>query len=194
MSKIVFATSNQHKVDEINRINSVTKFISLGEVGIFDVIPETGSTFQENAHQKAAFVFERKNYPVFAEDSGLVVEALDGAPGVYSARFAGEEKNHDKNIQKVIALLEGVNKRNAHFASVICFIDRSGTPYYFEGACHGYIHTHPKGSGGFGYDPIFIPQGYSQTFGQLDDAIKDQISHRKKSFSKFMNFLVSNQI
>ena len=194
MSQIIFATANQHKVDEINRINNSDTFISLTDAGITEEIPETGQTFHENAFQKANYVFKRKSQPVFAEDSGLVVDALNGAPGVYSARFAGDAKDHDKNIDKVLELLKDVTDRRAHFASVICFISKAGDPLYFDGRCAGSIHIQRAGHGGFGYDPIFIPSGYSKTFGQLDDAIKDQISHRKKSFFSFMEYLHSTTL
>ena len=189
MNKIIFATANPHKVEEISRINRSISFLSLTDVGITEDIPETGDTFRENAFQKANYVFEQTNMPVLSEDSGLVIDALDGRPGVLSARFAGTNKNHQHNIEKVLSLLRDKSDRRAHFSSTLCFINSQKQVYYFEGICPGKIHSEIMGTGGFGYDPIFIPEGFEKTFGILDDSIKDKISHRKKSFAIFSEFL-----
>ena len=189
MKKIVFATSNSHKIAEVSRINSSIDFISLTELKMLEDIPETGHTFRENAYQKAWYVFSRCKLPTLAEDSGLAIRSLDGNPGVLSARFAGEDKNHQNNMEKVLRLLTDQNDRSAQFISTLCFIDSAGCPHYFEGFCNGQIHTSAQGIGGFGYDPIFIPEGYERTFGELSDDIKDAISHRKKSFALFTTYI-----
>ncbi len=192
MNKIVFATGNQHKVEEINRINRRIQFLSLHDVDINEEIPETGSSFAENAYQKASYVFNKTKLPVLAEDSGLIVDALDGRPGIYSARYAGLQKNHQDNIAKVLHEMKGIADRRAKFISCLCFIDNTGQSSYFEGFCHGFLFTQPLGNGGFGYDPIFIPNGYDKSFGELPNEIKDKISHRSKSFEIFSNFLKEN--
>lgn len=189
MNKIIFATGNQHKVEEVSRINQHVDFLSLKDVDIVEDIPETGSTFRANALQKARYVFDRKQMPVLSEDSGLCIEALSGEPGVLSARYAGVEKNHAKNIQKVLSQLITQDNRKAFFVSTLCFIDTDRKDHYFEGYCHGIIAHEISGSGGFGYDPIFIPDGFNETFGLLNSEVKDKISHRKKSFALFSAFI-----
>jgi XTP/dITP diphosphohydrolase len=189
MDKIIFATSNSHKIEEVSRINRSIEFLSLEDVHVYDDIPETGDTFKKNAYQKASFVYSRCHLPTLAEDSGLEVEVLYGEPGVLSARYAGIDKNHQRNMQKVLTLLGDETKRQAQFVSTLCFIDAKGRDHYFEGFCRGRIHTHVQGNGGFGYDPIFIPTDYDCTFGELPHEVKDAISHRKQSFALFASFL-----
>jgi len=187
--KVIFATGNHHKVNEVSRICPSVTFLSLKDVGIEEEIPETGSTFRANAQQKAQYVFDRTNTPALAEDSGLVVEALNGAPGVFSARYAGDEKNHQKNMMKLLSELSTHTNRRAYFISTFCFYENADKIYFFEGKCHGTIAKEMSGSGGFGYDPIFIPDGHKHTFGQLSDVTKDAMSHRKKSLVKLLPFL-----
>lgn len=187
---IVFATGNQHKVREVNRINEGINFISLTDVGIDTDLPETGDTFEANAEEKARYVFDRESIAVIAEDSGLVVPALGGEPGVYSARYAGTGKDHEANIRKLLRRLAESENRLAYFQATICYIDPNGTAHFFTGKCHGRIHTEKRGNGGFGYDPVFIPNGYDESFGELDPSIKDEVSHRKKAFTKFFNYMM----
>ena len=189
MSKIIFATGNPNKIDEISRLNSGFSFLSLFDVDIKEDIPETGNTFRANALQKAMYVFERNRIPTLAEDSGLVINALNGAPGIYSARYAGEEKNHKKNMIKVLAELNTQFDRTAYYQATICYIDENGHIHYFEGKCQGRISDEMKGEGGFGYDPIFIPEGHEKTFGELPNSTKDEISHRKQAFTLFTHHL-----
>lgn len=187
---IIFASHNQHKFSEIRHIlPDVLELKSLTDVGFFDVIEEPYDTFFENAEIKAKTIYQRYNTSVFSEDSGLVVEALDGRPGVFSARYAGEPANDLNNLNKVLLELEGVDNRKAYYLSHICLI-WNGEVHHFEGYCRGYIHTHSAGEGGFGYDPIFIPEGYTETFGQLDPDIKSQLSHRTDAFNKMLAWLL----
>lgn len=192
MHKIIFATRNKNKVKEINSINSDIAFISLDDVNITDDIPETGTTFEENAHQKADFVFARTNTSVLAEDSGLVVPSLHGDPGINSARYAGPERDDKKNIQKLLVELSNSEKRAAYFITVICFIDNAGNVHYFMGTCHGSIQHELTGDGGFGYDPVFIPNGMTKSFAECTTEEKNAVSHRKKAFAKFQLYLAQH--
>jgi XTP/dITP diphosphohydrolase len=191
MKKIIFATNNKHKADEIRMIlNETFEIITLKEAGIFIDIPEPYHTLKENAIEKAQVIYQLKKENCFSEDTGLEVKALDGAPGVFSARYAGEQASAEDNIQKLLKALEGKTDRTACFTTCICLI-LDGKEYFFEGKCHGHIAIEPKGENGFGYDPIFIPEGYQQCFAELDPKIKAEISHRKKAVAQMTDFLLS---
>lgn len=187
--KIVFATNNAHKLDEIRKIaGGEWHILSLADINCFDDIPETGKTLEENAMQKAMFVKEHYGYDCFADDTGLMVEALGGEPGIYSARYAGENHDSNANIAKLLGKLDGVADRYAHFSTVICLI-KDGDIRFFEGRVDGEILSERQGSGGFGYDPIFKPDGYEVTFSQLDIAEKNSISHRGRATAKLIEYL-----
>jgi len=185
---LVFATSNKNKIKEINKLlpdnlNIVIK--SNKDMGILEDIPETGLTIQENAIQKATYVYEKYGYNCFSEDTGLIVETLNGEPGIYSARYAGEERDDNKNMQKILDKLIDSKNRNAHFKTVIALII-DGNLQLFEGIVEGIITTEKSGDSGFGYDPIFQPNGYNQTFAQIGMEEKNKISHRAKALEKLL--------
>lgn len=185
MQEILVATHNQHKKEEIQQIlgsDFVVK--SLTDVGIHDEIVEDGSSFEENAQIKAKYCFEKTGISSIGDDSGLVVEALGGRPGIFSARYAG---NHDfeKNIAKVLEEMHGETNRRAYFITVLCCYDEAGARFY-EGRVHGNLLTENKGHKGFGYDPIFVPEGYGKTFAEMAPEEKNAISHRKIAFKKFL--------
>ena len=190
--KLVFATNNAHKIEEAQSIVADRlALISLKEAG-FDIdVDETGSTFHENAYLKAQAVFEATGLPCVADDSGLCVDALHGAPGVYSARYAGEPVNHSANNAKLLSVLEGSVNRSASFRTVLCVMGLGGSkrPLYFEGKVEGEILLKATGSEGFGYDPIFQPTGYSKSFAQMLAHEKNALSHRAKAFEQLMLFL-----
>ncbi len=190
--KLVFATHNRNKLVEIQQmINSHIELVGLTEINHADEIEETGSTLSENALIKARAIYNLYNFNTFADDTGLEIDALNGAPGVYSARFAGKENNAHNNMKKVLNLMEGCTERKARFKTVIALII-NGNEYLFEGAVVGEIIEQPIGEGGFGYDPIFKPDGYNQTFAQMDPEIKNKISHRGMAFVKLVNFINLN--
>ena len=190
MEELVIATNNQHKVEEIRRaLGNKIKLISLKDLGCREEIPEDGTTLKENAYQKAKYVWDKYNKDCFADDTGLMVEALDGAPGVYSARYAGEHCSFDENIDLLLENMEGKTNRNAYFATVICLI-QDGEPVYFEGKCEGCILTERYGRGGFGYDPIFMPKGYGESFAEISMEEKNKISHRGKATEKLIKHLL----
>lgn len=187
--KLVFATHNLKKLEEVRHIlPSHYDLLSLTDIGCHEEIPETGSTLEENAKIKADYVTKTYGLDCFSDDTGLLIEALNGAPGVYSARYAGEEKNAEANMDKVLSLLSTKSNRAAHFKTVI-HLNIQRESHVFEGTVHGEITTERMGSGGFGYDPIFRPEGYSETFGQLSSSIKNSISHRGNAIQKLMGFL-----
>jgi XTP/dITP diphosphohydrolase len=189
MKKIIFATNNKHKADEIRMIlGEQFEIITLKEAGIFIDIPEPHHTLKENAIEKAQVIYRLKNKNCFSEDTGLEVETLNGAPGVFSARYAGEQATAEENIQKLLNELEGKSNRKACFTTCICLIIDE-KQYFFEGKCHGIIADSVRGDKGFGYDPIFIPEGYQLTFAELDPKIKSEISHRKKAVAHMVDFL-----
>jgi len=188
--KLVFATANQHKLEEIKAMLSENIHISgLSDLGFMDEIPETGSTLEDNALLKARYIHERYGVSCFADDTGLEVEALNGAPGVYSARYAGLEGSSGQraqaNIAKLLHELSGITNRNARFRTVIAWIDANNNSHLFEGVVQGRIIEKATGNEGFGYDPIFIPDGYNITFAQMPLSEKNQISHRAIAFRKF---------
>tara|TARA_B100000780_G_scaffold94510_1_gene65777 strand:+ start:11037 stop:11612 length:576 start_codon:yes stop_codon:yes gene_type:complete len=188
--KLLFATHNQNKVVELKKL--VPKYIdifSLTDINCHKEIEETGKTLEENAKIKADFIKYKYGLDCFADDSGLEIEALNGAPGVYSARYAGEEKNNASNIQKVWSELEKKGNTNACFRSVF-YAHLGSKTYTFEGRVDGNIIFNKKGKGGFGYDPIFIPVGYDKTFAELGDVIKNKISHRAKATQSLLDTLL----
>lgn len=185
--EILIATHNQHKKEEIQQILGDNFFVkSLTDYDIHDEIVEDGNSFEENAQIKAEYCFKKTGIPSVGDDSGLVVEALDGRPGIYSARYAG---NHDfsKNIAKVLEEMEGEINRRAYFITVLCFYDKNG-PKFFEGRVYGNLLTENKGHKGFGYDPIFVPDGHEITFAEMLPEEKNKISHRKKAMDLFLDF------
>lgn len=189
MQKYCIATNNKHKIEEMSAIlGSSFSFLSLEDIGCHEDLPETQDTLEGNALQKARFVFERFHVPCFADDTGLEVEALHGEPGVYSARYAGPERNAVANTDLVLEKLRGVSDRRARFRTVIALIDRQGE-HLFEGVVEGTILHEKRGTGGFGYDPIFQPLGYSQSFGEMPLAEKNLISHRARAVEKLCDYL-----
>ncbi len=193
MKKIIFATNNKNKADEIRLIlGEQFEIITLKEAGILIDIPEPHHTLKENAIEKAIVIHNMTHENCFSEDTGLEVEALDGAPGVFSARYAGEQANASDNIHKLLLALDGKENRKACFTTCICLI-LDGEQYFFEGKCHGTISLLAQGNNGFGYDPIFVPVGYQYTFAELDQQIKAEISHRKKAVAKMVDFLMDQE-
>jgi len=192
MKELIFATANQHKVDEVSKITDHSKYLfkSLSDVGITEDVAETGSTLEENALIKARYVYHKLATDVFSEDTGLEVKALDGAPGVITARYGGPDKDAEQNMSRLLSELEGVEDRSAQFRAVIALII-DGQEVLFEGIVTGTIATTRSGSDGFGYDPIFIPTGYDKTFAELPDEIKLDMSHRTRAISKMVDFLAS---
>ena len=194
--KIVFATNNKHKLEEIRSIlGSRVEVLSLADINCHDDIPETGTTLEANAMQKAEYIASKYGTSVFADDTGLEVDALNGAPGVYSARYAGGD-GHDSeaNMTKLLAELGENNNRNARFRTVIALIitDDNGkttTVKQFEGIVNGTIIRERRGGEGFGYDPIFQPEGYNETFAELGNDIKNTISHRARAVAKLAEYL-----
>lgn len=188
--KLVFATNNKHKLDEVRKITShhPVEIVSLAEINCFDDIPETADTLEGNAFQKAHYIQEKFGLNCFADDTGLEVEALNNAPGVYSARYAGPGHDSEANMKKLLHEMEGMENRKARFRTVIALV-WNGKTYTFDGIVNGTITTAKRGENGFGYDPIFIPEGYDQTFAELGDNIKNQISHRAKAVEKLDEFL-----
>ena len=185
--EILIATHNLHKKEEIQQIlGSEYQVKSLTDFGINDEIIEDGKTFEENAQIKAKFCFEKTGIPSIGDDSGLVVEALDGRPGIYSARYAGD---HDfgKNIAKVLEEMQLKDNRKAYFITVLCYYSANGAEF-FEGRINGNLLNENKGFKGFGYDPIFVPNGYEKTFAEMLPEEKNKISHRKKAIEKLLNF------
>lgn len=187
--KLVFATHNDHKLKEVQQLLPKNiELLSLKDIECFDEIPETGDTLEENAKIKADFVTQTYGFDCFSDDTGLLVDALNGAPGVYSARYAGEQKNAKDNMAKLIVELKGANNRSAHFKTVV-HLNLKGENYTFEGVVEGQITINAHGYGGFGYDPIFKPNGYDQTFGELPSETKNAISHRGRAIQKLVEFL-----
>lgn len=189
MLDLIFASQNENKRKEIqNKIGHSVNLENLHSIGLTGEIPETGSTLEENALIKARFVHQRTHKSCFADDTGLEVEALNGAPGVYSARYAGESKNDENNIEKLLQELSGKNNRNAQFRTVIALI-LDGKEFLFEGSIKGTITSEKSGHDGFGYDPVFKPNGYNKTFAELSLEEKNKISHRAIAVQKLVNFL-----
>jgi len=190
---LVFATQNQGKIEELKSlIAHKVHLISLNELNFDEDIPETTGTLEGNAHQKASTIYRRFGKLCFSDDSGLFVNALNGAPGVDSAHYSGSRDN-EKNIALLLKNLSEYKDRSAYFKTVFCLIVHENT-YYFEGIVKGSISDRPKGSNGFGYDPIFVPEGHDQTFGQLDKEIKKSLSHRARATHKLVEFLRKTEL
>lgn len=187
--KLVFATNNQHKLDEVRKITTgYTEIVSLSDIDCHDDIPENADTLEGNALQKALYIKEHFGYDCFADDTGLEVEALDNAPGVYSARYAGPGHDSEANMNKLLHEMEGQTNRKARFRTVIALI-LDGKEYLFEGIVNGTIIQEKRGGSGFGYDPLFMPDNYSQTFAEMGNEVKNQISHRAEAVKKLTAFL-----
>jgi XTP/dITP diphosphohydrolase len=189
MKEYIIATNNKHKVEEIQQALGIAiKLITLKELNHKEDIPETSDTLKGNAKQKAEYIYNKFKKPCFADDTGLEVEVLGGRPGVFSARYAGEGCSFDDNINLLLEEMEGKTNRKASFKTVICLIE-DGKEEYFEGVCEGSILTQRYGKGGFGYDPIFIPKGYGESFAEMSLEQKNKISHRAKAVSKLVKYL-----
>ena len=186
MNETVFATNNKHKLEEIRHIvGDKIKILSLKDINCYEEIPETGSTIESNASEKAFYIFNKYHYNCFADDTGLEIEALDGRPGVYSARYAGENKSFEDNINKVLEELNGTSNRKACFRTIISLVIDS-KEQLFEGRVDGIITTEKRGTKGFGYDPIFQPEGYNQTFAEMNAHEKNSLSHRYFAMDKML--------
>lgn len=193
MRTLVFATNNRHKLQEVSEmLKGIVDIRSLAEMGLEGDIPETADTLQGNALQKAQWVYDRTGMDCFADDTGLEVEALGGAPGVYSARYAGEHCSFDDNIDKLLAALDGEINRRADFRTVICLIE-NGEPRYFEGRVDGVILTERYGKEGFGYDPVFLPDRFAVSFAEMPLEVKNSISHRGRAVQALVEYLSENQ-
>lgn len=188
MKKIVFATNNPNKLKEVKEALPNIEIVSLKEIGCLEELPEEQDTLKGNAQQKAQYVFDNYGVPCFADDTGLLIDALDGAPGVYSARYAGPECDSEKNMDLVLENLKSLSNRSAKFQTVICLFDAEG-PQFFNGEVQGEILTERTGDEGFGYDPIFKPTGYDQSFAEMSMELKNEISHRGKAVREFIAFL-----
>lgn len=191
--KIVFATNNKHKLEEIKDIlGKDFEIVSLAEIGCHEDIPETGLTLEENARQKSTYIVEHYNHDCFADDTGLEVDALNGEPGVHSARYAeGTDHDSEANMHKLLSKMANVKDRTARFRTVISLII-NGVEHQFEGRVEGRIATEKHGTEGFGYDPIFIPEGYDKSFAELGEEVKNQISHRARAVKKLAEYLSSS--
>ena len=189
MRTLVFATNNKHKLQEVSEmLDGIVEIKSLEEMGLSGEIPETADTLQGNALQKAQWVWERTHTDCFADDTGLEVEALDGAPGVYSARYAGEHCSFDDNIDKLLGAMEGKTNRKADFRTVVCLME-GGEARYFEGRVDGVILTERYGKEGFGYDPVFMPDRFGVSFAEMPMEVKNKISHRGLAIAKLVEYL-----
>lgn len=187
--KLVFATNNKHKLQEVRDIiGSGVEILSLADINCNEDIPETADTLDGNALIKARYIYEKYNVNCFADDTGLEVDALDGAPGVYSARYAGDGHDSEANMRKLLENLTGKNNRNAQFRTVIALII-DGEEKLFNGIVKGTITEEKRGDSGFGYDPIFVPEGYSESFAQMDSRTKNSISHRYRATKQLSDYL-----
>jgi XTP/dITP diphosphohydrolase len=189
MDSIIFATNNQHKVEEVRAVlGRRFNILTLKDAGIEIDIPEPHDTLEANATEKSKTIFNITNKNCFSEDTGLEVEALNGEPGVKSARYAGDDRSFDDNIDKLLINLKSANNKTARFRTVISLI-LDGKEYFFEGICPGKIINERKGNNGFGYDPVFVPTGSNKTFAEMDMIEKNKFSHRKKAMEKLITFL-----
>ena len=187
--KLVFAINNKHKLQEVRDIiGSGVEILSLADINCNEDIPETADTLDGNALIKARYIYEKYNVNCFADDTGLEVDALDGAPGVYSARYAGDGHDSEANMRKLLENLTGKNNRNAQFRTVIALII-DGEEKLFNGIVKGTITEEKRGDSGFGYDPIFVPEGYSESFAQMDSSTKNSISHRYRATKQLSDYL-----
>lgn len=187
--QLVFATNNQNKIKEVQSLipNNI-KLLSLEDIGCFEDVPETKKTIEGNAMQKAKYIKEHYGYDCFADDTGLEVEALNNEPGVYSARYAGEQRDANENMAKLLVNLRNKNNRNAQFKTVIA-LELNGKQNIFTGICKGEITEEKHGEKGFGYDPIFKPNDYKETFAEIDLELKNKIGHRGKAVMQLVHFL-----
>lgn len=193
MKSLVFATNNRHKIEEATEIlHGKYQIISLKELNFTDDVEETESTIEGNASLKSRYIFEKYSLDCFADDTGLEVEALNGEPGVYSARYAGEEHDFNKNIEKLLNNLMGITNRKARFRTVVSLII-NGSETLFEGIINGEIIEVRRGTNGFGYDSVFVPEGYSMTMAEMEADIKNKISHRALAMQKMADFLSVNE-
>lgn len=193
MKELIFATNNGHKLSEVRQLLEGSVVIkSLRDINLEGDIPETADTLQGNALQKAEWIYSRTGKDCFADDTGLEVEALGGAPGVYSARYAGEHCSFEDNMDKLLSVLDGKDNRKARFRTVICLIE-NGEKHYFEGIVEGSITTEKHGAEGFGYDPIFLPEGQGQTFAEMSGELKNSISHRGRAVQKLVEYLKNDK-
>ncbi len=194
MKKILLATNNKYKIQEISDIlkDSGYEILSLNDVNIKIEIEEDKETLEENAIKKAEEVFKTAKIPTLADDTGLFVDALKGEPGVFSSRYAGENATYDENCKKLLKVLKDVpeEKRDAHFKTIVCYYVSENKYFLFEGICKGKMIKEKRGEKGFGYDPLFIPDGYDKTYSEMNDNEKNSISHRAKSLEAFKNFLL----
>jgi len=190
--KLVFATNNHHKLNEISNIEGLNvEIVCLKDIGFNEEIPEDFDTLEENALQKARIVHDKTGLDCFADDTGLEIDALDGRPGVFSARYAGEPGNSEENIKKVLVELSGKTNRAARFRTVIALII-DGQELIFEGLVEGEMLAEKHGADGFGYDPIFMPTGYSESFAEMDLMMKNKISHRARAMRQLINYLLGD--
>ncbi len=190
MKSLVFASANAHKVEEIAaKLGGGLHLVGLKDIGCTEDIAETATTLEGNAQIKARYVYNNYHVNCFADDTGLEVKALNNTPGVYSARYAGEQRNADDNMALLMANMQGVEDRGARFRTIICLI-LDGKEYLFEGIANGKIAIAPSGIKGFGYDPVFIPEGYSQSFAEMSIEAKNEISHRGKAIALLKDFLL----
>jgi XTP/dITP diphosphohydrolase len=188
-NKFIFATINKNKIEEVSEIAAGKyKIISPADLGYSNELPETQPTLEGNALQKARFIYDRFGINSFADDTGLEVDALNGEPGVYSARYAGENKSPEENIKKLLSKIADCPNNNARFRTVVVLI-LEDKEYFFEGKIEGQLIDEPRGTNGFGYDPIFVPEGFDLTFAELPVRIKNKISHRAIAFEKLFHFL-----
>lgn len=187
--KLVFATNNLHKLTEIKAIlGEQIEILSLNDINCHVDIPETADTLEGNAKMKAEYIYQHYHLDCFADDTGLEVKALNGAPGVFSARYAGEGHDSQANMKKLLEHLKGKTNREAQFRTAICLIE-NGEEHLFEGLVKGKIIEEKRGEAGFGYDPVFVPDGYDKTFAELGEDIKNQISHRARAVEKLCDYL-----
>lgn len=187
--KLVFATNNLHKLTEIKAIlGEQIDILSLNDINCHVDIPETANTLEGNAKMKAEYIYNHYHLDCFADDTGLEVKALNGAPGIYSARYAGEGHDSQANMKKLLEHLKGKTNREAQFRTAICLIE-NGEEHLFEGLVKGKIIEEKRGEAGFGYDPVFVPDGYDKTFAELGEDIKNQISHRARAVKKLCDYL-----
>ena len=194
MVELCFATNNKNKIEEISQILGETfRILSLENIGCYQELPENQNTLEGNSLEKAKFVFQSFDKACFADDTGLEVKALKGEPGVFSARYAGDQKDSNDNIDLLLKNLSGIKERSARFRTVITLVS-SDEVRQFEGEVTGYITTEKKGNHGFGYDPVFIPDGYNNTFAELSMDEKNKISHRGRAFKKLVNYLIHHPI
>ena len=187
--KLVFATNNKHKLRELQQLlGNKIQLLSLADINCSEDIPETKPTIEGNASQKSFYIYKKYGVNCFADDTGLEIEALNGAPGVFSARYAGEEKNDEENIEKVLSELSNSENRNARFKTIISLVI-NGKETLFEGIINGTILQEKRGNRGFGYDPVFLPNGYNKPFAEMLPEIKNEISHRGIAVNKLVEFL-----